>query len=152
MLYARSGADNDFHWAIYHHIDSTSGWKYHITGSTFHWHPAHEVIHRPLVDHRLICLVKLKEVGMDDVSVAAVKECILAEDDLINERPEMTCRIYMKMACDRLKDKGILTFPGWTELQGDAWEFGNKLNPFVVFGEPLEAPRQFVFESRVVQQ
>ena len=152
ILFYRSTKDNDFHWAFYHHINANDGGlKLHIIGSTGHWDSDHGsgVTTDALADARLVGSVRLTNLSVGQEGLEAVRRIITAEDEKLNEIVELTCRVYIARACERLKAGGFLNFPDWARLQTEVFVFGNMAKADFADGKgPKPRP---VMASKVAQ-
>lgn len=111
LLFCRAdpGPDN-FHWALYLHRNAQSGGtKYHITGSEGRWLVAHETTRSVTRQFLLVCLIRVASAAIEQQELA--DRIIRQEDDTVNQIPGITCRIYVRRICERLKAAGLMTFP-----------------------------------------
>ncbi|MCJ1284171.1 hypothetical protein MMC26_003502 [Xylographa opegraphella] len=127
---------NSFHWGLYLHQNELSGGKkfhvdgrqisrkFHVDGRQGRWKIDHGTTREALTSSMLIGLVRIADVPVDQMD--AVAKWITAEDAMINEIEGFRCRLYVEMACVRLKAQGYVRFTSWEVLQRDMEGFGNR--------------------------
>ena len=133
----REGGQNNFHWGLYLHGDSeVGGTKFHIQGATGQpWHTDHGDTMGAMESVRLLALVRIKMPVSPAASAVAI---IITEKDIeLSARTNITCRIWVKEACERLKQHGLLRFNSWDELEAEIFAIGNGENRTV--GEALQS-------------
>lgn len=133
----REGGQNDFHWGLYHHASSeVGGTKFQIHGAWGKsWHADHGWTTGAMESTRLLALVRIK---MPVTPVSTVVAILITAIDIdLSLRPNITSRIYVKEACERLKQYGSLRFNSWGELEAEIFAIGNGENRTV--GEALQS-------------
>ncbi|NJR31498.1 hypothetical protein HC762_01905 [bacterium] len=133
-IYYRSGGLNNFHWSLYHHRSwRAGGTKFHIQGTPGQaWNPDHGQTMGALASTGLLAMMRIRAPVSQAANVVA--GIITEKDELLSDRKDMTCRIYVQEACERLKSRGLLNFNRWTELEAEVFALGNRENP-VLGGE-----------------
>lgn len=128
VLFIRpSGLPNDFHWGLYLHKDGErGGTKLHITNLGFcpgNWIADHGVTKGVLKSMALIGLMRISR--EDPANERVIADIIRQEDAILNNIPEITCRIWVLRACERLRQAGYMSFPSLEALEREAFAFGN---------------------------
>lgn len=129
---------------------SKGGEKFHIQGETGHpWYTDHGVTTGALNSHRLLALVRITTIPTD--RRPDVGGIVTEMGTHLDGRTDITCRIYVQEACERLKANGLLRFPTWRQLETEVFAFGNQQNPVVARGinhnEHIPKPRPVVIST-----
>jgi hypothetical protein len=130
-IFFRTGEQDNFHWCLYYHEPAGNrGTRYHIQGTHGQlWNTDHGVTTGALASNRLLALVGIKKpVGQ---AVGTMTAVITEKDHELSVRTNITCRIYIKEACERLKQQGMLHFNSWADLEAEVFSIGNRENPIV---------------------
>lgn len=107
------GEANTFHYSLYHHHSSckdakgrivTDGMQFSVNQLGVGWITAHE---RTAGVMNLLFLVGLVKIGSCEDS-AELERLVRVEDDMLNEIPGVTCRVYTMRAIQRLLEASIL--------------------------------------------
>lgn len=67
-------------------------------------------------------LMKIGQIALKNLNMLV--GLVKADDDDLNTIKAMTCRIWVGRACERLRERGLLSYPGWDVLQQEASESG----------------------------
>ena len=125
-----------FHWGLYHHWDFPGGGrKYHIKGGTGHWITDHGTARDTLISFALVGLVHLGNISASNEEV--VREIICRDDNKMNHDPSITCRIWIRNCCERLRAAGCVEFSTWADLEAEVFQFGDSFfNSAVLTSKP----------------
>ena len=124
VLFNYRDENDTFHWGLYLHEDADKGgWKFHIKNEgTASWITDHAQTYGVFKSMMLIGLMRVADVP--PANLTEVQTLIKAEDSMVNT-PGNSCRIYVKKACERLRDGGNMTFQSWQVLEREIMDWGN---------------------------
>lgn len=137
LLYYHPKPDIKYHWGFYDHMDADhGGWKFDIINPGGVWRLAfpysdgqpHKNILDPDPKEPLGVMLRAGRVAPNNRE--RVHRIIRAEDDRLNElNAELTgglsCKVYVKRVCERLKEAHILEYGDWTDLEREVLQTGD---------------------------
>ncbi|MCJ1423956.1 hypothetical protein MMC29_001841 [Sticta canariensis] len=119
---------NLHHWGLYHHQDAERGGsKYHVDDATGRWITQHGTTMEATNSDFLIGLIRIAD--FDPAERLRIKECIQADDKVLDSIYGMDCRVWVTRALGRLKSEGIINFESLEILDREILEFAN-INEF----------------------
>jgi hypothetical protein len=137
LLYHHPNPDIRYHWGFYDHSNSEEGgWKFDIINPGGVWRLAFPYGDgKPRTD---LLDPDLKEPLGVMVQVGSVQggqrervhEVIRADDDRLNdlnaELPgAISCKVYVKRACERLKEAGFIEYADWADVEKEVLRNGD---------------------------
>ena len=138
LLYHHPDPSIRYHWGFYHHLNvEQGGWNFDIINPGAVWRLAH-----PYGDGRpqlglldtdprepLGVMVLVGSVKKGDVD--RVHEIVREEDERLNQLSKeleggISCRVYVRRACERLKEAVLLRFGEWKDVQDEVLKLGDE--------------------------
>ena len=146
LLYHHTDPGIKYHWGLYHHVNATSGgWKFDITDAGGPWHlaipyqimPQNDVLPHPNPVEPLACVVRIGNVGEETVKNGSYPNydffhnLIRLDDDRLNDLNidlggKLSCKVYVQRACQRLKQRKLLTFNAWSDVECEVLCLGDR--------------------------
>lgn len=141
LLYRDHDPHVRFHWGLYHYLNKIAGgWKFDIIRPTGRWQTSIPYTSAPspsnfddtYADGPLACAIRLCHI--DSTYVPAhrqVHELITAEDSQLNELNatldgQLSCRVYVQRACERLRLQGYIDYFQWEDVQREVLGIGDQ--------------------------
>ncbi|KAK2795122.1 hypothetical protein FQN51_000540 [Onygenales sp. PD_10] len=107
-LYLRNDppTPNDFHWAIYHHLDSHhGGMKHHIRNEGSGWIPDHGSTVNIMKELLLVGLLRIAQVP-ESIGREGLERALRTFDGALNGG-DMTCRVWVLKVLGVLRGEGL---------------------------------------------